>query len=90
MSFGGSVSAMIASIKQNARPKRKTYFDRNITSKNLQVNRYPLLDKKASPAKLKLIRDEITSENKKRRKVQILYYCVAIALITLSLWYLNS
>ncbi len=32
MSFGGSVSAMILSIKNNARTKRKTYFDRKTSS----------------------------------------------------------
>jgi len=35
MSFGGAVSAMIKSLKNNARPKIKRFFDRGIPESNI-------------------------------------------------------
>ncbi len=80
MSFGGSVSAMIATMKNNARSKRKSYFDRdNSLSKNKKTERNALLDKKASPELLAEIRKRMKSENKKIRTIN-----TAIIIVTLT------
>ena len=69
MSFGGSVSSMISSLKNNARNKRKNYFDRdNSISKHKNKKRNALLDKKATPEQLEQIRNNMIQENKKERK----------------------
>ena len=66
MSFGGSVSGMIASLKNNARSKRKGYFDKKDSSKyNISTNK--LLEKKASLRQLKNIKEKLEIENKKDR-----------------------
>ena len=56
MSFGGAVSAMVTSIKNNARPKRKTFFDRNSKSSKNKKERNALLNKKVTPQQLLKIR----------------------------------
>ncbi len=65
MSFGGSVSAMISLLKNNARAKRKTYFDHDSKStKGAKEERNALLDKKASPKQLAEIRNTMIQENR--------------------------
>lgn len=82
MSFGGSVSAMIASLKNNARPKRKTYFDRDAKSLKRNKKRNPLLDIKATPEQIKKIRKSITFENRRERiKSIVIFSITAIVLI---------
>ncbi|WP_139958839.1 hypothetical protein [Flavicella sediminum] len=66
MSFGGSVAAMITSIKNNARTKRKSYFERDHSVSKQQTKLDKLLQKKASPKQLKAIKDKIIQENNKR------------------------
>ena len=90
MSFGGSVSAMIASLKNNARPKRKTYFDRNSTAMHSEEQENPLLKKKATPEQLKQIRETIQQENKRKRRNQILSFSVAVVVIIVFFIYANS
>lgn len=90
MSFGGSVSAMISSIKNNARSKRKTYFDRNNSaSKNKDGKRNALLDKKATSEQLEEIKRKMSIENKQIRNKNILIYSCAIILILLGIVYLD-
>ena len=65
MSFGGHVAAMIASIKNNARAKRKNYFDRKdiYTSKSKGIEL-----RKATPEELAHIKRNMILQNKKRRQ----------------------
>ncbi len=66
MSFGGAVSAMAASLRNNARKKRKTYFDRdNSHSENKNENRNVLLEKKATLEQLAKIRNSFIKENRR-------------------------
>lgn len=67
MGFGGSVSAMIASIKNNARAKRKTVFDRKYNYKQKEVND-KLLSKKATPRQLEEIRKKVSQQKQKEKK----------------------
>lgn len=96
MSFGGSVSSMITSLKNNARSKRKTYFDRdNTSSKNQKKEKNALLDKKASPELLAKIKKEIIEENKrvliKNLVITILSILTLILIIALiRFYYLDS
>jgi len=87
MSFGGAVSAMAASIKNNARAKRKTYFDlNNSNSKSEKGKRNTLLDKKVNPEQLSEIRSKMIKENRKERiKVLIVIGILATLIITLFL-----
>ena len=82
MSFGGSVSAMISSLKNNARAKRKTYFDRDISFSNkMEKSRNALLDKKATPKQLNEIRKSLIKENRKERNKNLTIIVIATALI---------
>lgn len=70
LSFGGAVSAMIASLKNNAR-KRKTLYDdkQHIHSSDGQTfAQY----KKASPEFLKEIKDRLQAERRERVKRQFM------------------
>jgi hypothetical protein len=91
MSFGGSVSAMLSSIKNNARAKRKTYFDRdNKYSKNGEEKRNPLLDKKATPEQLAEIRNSLIKENKKDLIKNLIMIVVVLVLIISLLLFFNN
>ncbi len=65
MSFGGSVSAMITSLKNNARTRKslfdKTDYFRNNNSGNLKIKP----GKKATLEQLKKVRIQIAIENRR-------------------------
>jgi hypothetical protein len=84
MSFGGSVSAMISSIKNNTRSKRKTYFDRDNSNsrKGLNSKRNKLLDKKASPELLAKIKSEMIEESR-RTKIKNRIIIILSILVTI-------
>ena len=63
MSFGGAVSAMITSIKNNTRLRRKSYLNQNILIKDEKA----LIDKKATPEQLEAIRNRLIEENRQKR-----------------------
>ena len=91
MSFGGAVSAMAASLRNNARKKRKTYFDRdNSHSENKNENRNTLLEKKATPEQLAEIRKEMIKENRKERiKMSVIIGILVIFIISALLFFNN-
>ncbi len=90
MSFGGSVSAMISSLKNNARAKRKTYFDRdNAFFKKRKKSRNALLDKKATPEQLEKIRKSLIKENRNERNKNLAIIVIATALIISALLLFN-
>jgi len=76
MSFGGSVSAMISSLKNNAR-KRKTIFDKKSKSIRGTINKVYLSEIKADPAQLEEIRSRMKKENK-IKFIKIILTVVAI------------
>ena len=91
MSFGGSVSAMLSTIKNNARAKRITYFDRdNKLSKNGEEKRNPLLNKKATPEQLAEIRNRLIKENQKNRIKNLLIIVILLACIISLLIFFNN
>jgi hypothetical protein len=64
MSFGGAVSAMITSLKNNAR-KRKTLYDNKAFFDKISTKKTYVTDKKATPQQLREIRLRLTDENQK-------------------------
>ncbi|SDW19122.1 hypothetical protein SAMN05444411_101249 [Lutibacter oricola] len=81
MNFGGAVSAMVTSIKNNARPKRKTYFDRDNKPSKKKKERNALLEKKATPQQLLKIRQTIKLENKEALKKNIIIVAIGFVII---------
>ena len=61
MSFGGAVSAMITSLKNNKRDRVSTFEKMKSfkEGKNIQIH----FDKKATPHQLKIIREKLQEEN---------------------------
>ncbi|WP_127844774.1 hypothetical protein [Psychroflexus aestuariivivens] len=81
MGFGGSVSAMITSLKNNSRGKRQSYFDKKQNhSKSKKQNKNPLLEKKASPEQLQEIRMRLKKENKRNTLLILAVTFIVIAL----------
>ena len=64
MSFGGAVSAMITSLKNNSRD-RKTLYDYKDLYKTKSKNKIYVTDKKATPEQLERIRTEMRAYNRK-------------------------
>jgi uncharacterized protein YdcH (DUF465 family) len=64
MSFGGAVSAMITSLKNNAR-KRKTLYDNKAFFDKISTKKTYVTDKKATPQQLREIRLRLKDENQK-------------------------
>ena len=90
MSFGGSVSAMITSLKNNSRSKsRKSYFkkDKSFSSKENEKNVF--LDKKATPEQLEAIRKNIRNKNRKDRMVNVILLVFVIIVTAIILYYFN-
>ena len=84
MSFGGSVAAMIVTIKNNKRARVST-FDK---IKKLKKSKKSVLhfDKKTSLVELKKIREKLQIENERvfRKKVFILITSIIILLFLLN------
>ncbi len=70
----GSIAGMIASLKNNKR-KRIRVFKRLELYKDVKLKK-GRIDKKASPAVLKQIRDKVKMQQ--RRENAITYSCIAI------------
>lgn len=82
MSFSGTVSAMISSLKNNAR-SRISLFEKGNSGK-VSKNKNLIITKKASPELLKNIKAEITRQN----KIGILKNCIALLISVLILLFL--
>lgn len=83
MGFGGAVSSMITSLKNNARGKRNTYFDRDnrVSKEKIEINK--LLEKKATPEQLHKIRKEIAESNKKNQIKNVKIIIITVVLLLL-------
>ncbi len=62
MSFGGSVSAMITSLKNNAR-ERKSIYKKQRRPELARARKLPKITKKADPEELKRIALQKTKQN---------------------------
>lgn len=87
MSFGGSVSAMIASLKANKRSRVST-FDK---IKNYKKSKKSELhfDNKASPFELKKIKEKILRENEIAFKSKVAILILLITAILIGLNYIE-
>jgi len=65
MSFGGSVSAMITSLKNNARARKSLFDKTDYFRMNNSSNLKNKPTKKASAKQLKKVRKQMAEENKK-------------------------
>ncbi|QCX37113.1 hypothetical protein FF125_01165 [Aureibaculum algae] len=83
MSFGGAVSAMVTSLKNNKRSRVST-FEKLKDYKNIDYGEGKI-DKKATPEQLKAIREKLQKENRKKRIITIVYFVVSFAIIILLL-----
>ena len=79
MSFGGSVGAMITSLKNNKRSRVST-FKKLKDYKNVDYGE-GTIDKKASPEQLKEIREKLQKENRKKLIITLLYFVISFAII---------
>lgn len=91
MSYGGSVLAMITSLKNNARPKHKV---KDLLKENDTKNYYKnveLHDKKISPTELsrikKRIHDESVTETRRNALIFISVFIVIVFLVVLLVIY---
>ncbi len=78
MSFGGSASAMIASIKFNTRAKRKNYFKKHKEDANRILKKSSVKDEEESLRRLARIRKRLIKENILERKWRIISLSVFI------------
>jgi len=87
MSFGGSVSAMITTLKNNAR-ERNTIFDRkNRAIRKGNKKRY-VTDKKATTKQLHKIRKRIKKENRLKAIKAIFLTLLILVIIRLLIFFL--
>jgi len=82
MSFGGAVSAMITSLKNNARPKRKRFFDRGIPESDIKLKPR----KKATKEQLEQARLKMKDENRKLMFRRIAALFVSLIIFSLLLY----
>lgn len=91
MSFGGSVAAMISTLKANARDKRKTIYNRDTS--HLQKNsshKIPQTEKKASPQLLEEIRNNMKEEKRKGLIKTILVLIIICFISVIIISYFNQ
>ncbi len=85
MGFGGSVSAMISSLKNNKRSRTSTF--EKLKKYEKSTYKKELIEKKATPQQLKEIRERLQKENKRRRiktiAVMVIFAIVLVALLLL-------
>ncbi|MDX8340625.1 hypothetical protein SLH46_15615 [Draconibacterium sp. IB214405] len=90
MGFGGSVLAMIQSLRANARPKHHAYQDWEKADKRIFKNKYKLVSKQVSPEKLAQLktkyRKEIEKDQKRTLILTILSIVIIIPLITFGIF----
>ena len=79
MSFGGSVSAMVTSLKNNKRPRVST-FKKMEGYKDVKYKK-GTINKKASPHQLREIRERLQKQNKKDSLIGIISISSIIILL---------
>ncbi|WP_372651131.1 hypothetical protein [Draconibacterium sp.] len=90
MSFGGSVLAMIQSLRANARPKHHAYQKWEEGDKRIFKNKYKLVSKQVSPEELTRLktkyRKEIEKDQKATLVLTIFSLVIMIPLITFGIF----
>ena len=84
MSFGGAVSAMLTSLKNNKR-SRVSAFEKIKGYENIPYKKGKI-EKKATPLQLKEIREKLQKENK-RNTIIIVITAIIVAVILVILFY---
>ena len=79
MGFGGSVGAMLTSLKNNKRTRVNT-FKKLKDYKSVDYGE-GTIDKKATPHQLKEIREKLQKENRKKLIITILYFVISFTII---------
>lgn len=82
MSFGGSVQAMVTSLKNNAR-QRNTIFDKLDGNTNTENSESwnNIIEQKATPEQLEEVREKIISENKNKLYKNVLALIITMVII---------
>ncbi|WP_319482036.1 hypothetical protein [uncultured Draconibacterium sp.] len=90
MSFGGSVLAMIQSLRANARPKHHAYQKWEEGDKRIFKNKYKLVSKQVSPEELTRLKTkyqkEIEKDQKRTLALTIFSLVIIIPLITFGIF----
>ncbi|MEN8121335.1 MAG: hypothetical protein ABFS35_13365 [Bacteroidota bacterium] len=83
MSFGGSVSAMITSLKNNSRQKKKLLFDKKDTNwKKVPVKLKKFREKKATQKQLRKIRTKLLAENSRDTYKKVVALGLALLIVS--------
>ena len=90
MGFGGSVLAMIQSLRANARPKHHAYQVWDKSEKRIFKNKYKLVSKQVSPEKLARLkakyRKKIERDQKRTQTITIVSLIIIIPMITFGIF----
>lgn len=87
MSFGGSVHAMIVSLKNNKR-KRTTIFEKDIIENNSAYSKFTDT-KKMSPLEFKRFQEKLLKERKQSRKrFLIVFGCTMVLILSVLAYFL--
>jgi len=93
MSFAGSVSAMITSLKNNSR-KRKTLYDKKLIYRKTGKNKLKFPDVKATPEQLETIHKTMVRENRllflKRVAAFLIALVIVVGLVYLVIFLVNK
>lgn len=85
MGFGGAVSAMITSLKNNSRQKKRAHFDKNSTGGYGDYQKPEYNFPEATPQVLRQVREKMENQKKVfQRKaiiVGILFIILAVSLL---------
>lgn len=81
MSFGGSVLAMIQSLRANARPRHSVFEDLENAEKRIYHTNRKLVDKQVSPEELERIKLKLKRNIEKERKKSLIIVPVIIILM---------
>lgn len=87
MSFGGSVSAMVPSLKNNKRSRRST-FDKLKAYEKVTVTKVKF-ENTATPEQLKEIRERLQKENRKNRIITLTTTISIVIILFLVFYYVK-
>ena len=85
MGFGGSVHAMIVSLKKNKR-KRTTLFEKEVNENNGAYGKF-IDTKKMSPIEFKRFQEKLKEERKNSRRKFLIVFTVSIIFVLAVLIY---
>lgn len=80
MGFGGTVNAMLISLRNNKRPKRNPFKNRPEIRSQTAEGWGKVLKHKSTPQQLKEIRKRLTEENRQIRRNRIIAFIVVMVI----------